>query len=422
MRAAKIGIVLLVLSSLLMCSFVMGIAVTGLALRPSTTSALARVLPVTDGSQPAGTEDRFKVFWEAWRLAKDNYVDEKAADDQKMTYGAIQGMLDSFGDQGHTRFLSPQEAERQTQWMQSSFTGIGAEVTRRDNRPVIVTPIEGTPAEKAGIKPGDVVMKVDGVDTVDLSLDETITKIRGPEGSSVTLTIYRPSTNETLDKTITRAKIQEKIVTWAMVPGTTVAHVRLNKFSQGATKELQTALDAAKKAGATALIFDLRSNPGGLLNEAISVTSQFLPSGTVLLKQRERGGKTIEYQAQRGGVALDIPMAVLINQGSASSAEIAAGAFQFHNRAKLVGETTFGTGTILSTFKLSDGSELVLGTAEWLTPGDRMIRRQGIDPDVKQELGPDAQVVTPSTLKTMTEQQVQNANDLQFQEALKLVR
>ena len=168
MRAAKIGIVLLVLGSLLMCSFVTGVVLTGAALRPSTTSALARVLPVTDSSQPTGTEDRFKVFWEAWRLAKDNYVDEKATDDQKMTYGAIQGMLDSFGDQGHTRFLSPQEAERQAQWIQSSFTGIGAEVTRRDNRPVIVTPIEGTPAEKAGIKPGDVVMKVDGVDTVDL--------------------------------------------------------------------------------------------------------------------------------------------------------------------------------------------------------------------------------------------------------------
>lgn len=422
MRAAKIAIVLLVLGSLLMCSFLTGAAVTGLALRGPASNLLARVAPVTDSTQPASTEDRFKVFWEAWRLTKDNYVDDKATDDQKMTYGAIQGMLDTLGDQGHTRFLSPEEAQRNAQWIQSSFTGIGAEVTRRDNRPVIVTPIENTPAEKAGIKPGDVIMKVDGVDTIDLSLDETITKIRGPEGSSVTLTIYRPSTNETMEKTITRAKIQEQIVTWAMVPGTTVAHIRLNKFSQGATKDLQAAIDAAKKAGATGIIFDLRSNPGGLLNEAISVASQFVPQGTVVLKQRERGGKTTEYDAQRGGVALDIPMVALINQGSASAAEITAGALQFHNRAKLVGETTFGTGTILSTFKLSDGSEIILGTAEWLTPGDRMIRRQGIDPDIKVDLGPDAQLVTPSTLKNMSEQQVQNANDLQFQEALKLLK
>ena len=418
MRVVKILVVVLIAGTLLMCSFLTGVVGTAVAMR-GTTGPLAQVLPVTDGTQPAETQDRFKVFWEAWRLVQNNYVDTKAVDDQKMTYGAIQGMLDSLGDQGHTRFLSPKEAEANRQWINSSFTGIGAEVTRKDNRPVIVTPIENTPAEKAGIKPNDVIMKVNGEDTLDLGLDEVINRIRGPEGTDVNLTILRPSTGETLNLTITRAKIKEQIVTWQMVPGTTIADIRLNKFSDGATRELQAAINAAKQAGATGIVFDLRNNHGGLLNEAISVGSQFVPQGTVLLKQRDRDGKTTDYTAQRGGVALDIPMVVLINQGSASAAEITAGALQFHNRAKLVGQTTFGTGTILSTFKLSDGSELVLGTSEWLTPGERLIRRQGIDPDTKVELTPNDEFISPSNLKGMTADQALSAKDPQLMEALR---
>ena len=420
MRTAKIVIIGLVLTSLLMCSFITGVVGTGLLMQ-ARTGALAQIVPSADGSTPTDMQDRFRVFWEAWRLTHDNYVDEKAVDDQRMTYGAIQGMLDTLGDQGHTRFLSPQEAERNAQWINSSFSGIGAEVTQKDNRPVIVTPMEGAPAEKAGIKPNDVIMKIDGVDTIDMSLDDAVTRIRGKEGTDVALTIFRPSTNQTLDITITRGKIQEQIVTWQMLPGTTTAYIKLNKFSQNATRDLQAAIQAAQKAGAKGIVFDLRNNPGGLLNEAISVTSQFLPQGTVVLKERQRGGATKDYQAQRGGVALDIPMVVLINQGSASAAEITAGALQFSNRAKLVGLTTFGTGTILSTFKLSDGSELVLGTAEWLTPGGRMIRRQGIEPDVRVDLPADAQMLSPSAIRNMTPEQFQTASDAQLLEGLRIL-
>ena len=420
MRTAKIVIIGLVLTSLLMCSFVTGVVGTGLFMQ-ARTGSLAQIVASADGSTPTEMQDRFRVFWEAWRLTRDNYVDEKAVDDQRMTYGAIQGMLDTLGDQGHTRFLSPQEAERNAQWINSSFSGIGAEVTQKDNRPVIVTPMEGAPAERAGIKPNDVIMKIDGVDTIDMTLDDSVTRIRGKEGTDVTLTIFRPSTNQTLDITVTRGKITEQIVTWIMLPGTTTAYIKLNKFSQNATRDLQGAIQAAQKAGAKGVVFDLRNNPGGLLNEAISVSSQFLPQGTVVLKERQRGGATKDYQAQRGGLALDIPMVVLINQGSASAAEITAGALQFHNRAKLVGLTTFGTGTILSTFKLSDGSELVLGTAEWLTPGGRMIRRQGIEPDLKVDLPADAQMLSPSAIRAMTPEQFQAASDAQLTEGLRVL-
>lgn len=420
MRAAKIIIVLLVVTSLLMCSFLTGAVATGLAMQ-SRNGSLAQVLPTADSTTPSGVQDRFKVFWEAWNIAKDKYVDEKVINDERMTYGAIQGMLDSFGDQGHTRFLSPQEAERNRQWISSSFSGIGAEVTRKDNRPVIVTPMEGAPAERAGLKPNDVVMKIDDVDTADLTLEDSVNRIRGKEGTDVTLTIFRPSTNETLVITITRGKISEKIVTSQMLPGTQVSLIRLNKFSANATRELQQALEAASKEGATGIILDLRNNPGGLLNEAIGVTSQFLQPGQVILKQRERGGKVTDYRAQRGGVAQNIPVVVIINQGSASAAEITAGALQFHGRAKLVGNTTFGTGTILSTFKLSDGSELVLGTAEWLTPGDRMIRRQGIDPDLKVDLAADGEILSPGAARGMTPQQFQVFRDEQLHEALRIL-
>lgn len=420
MRVLNIVIIVLVVISLMLCALFTGVVGTAIAMRGLPTS-LARVAPVADGSVPTGMDQEFKTFWEAWRIAKDNYVDEKALQDDKMKYGAIQGMLDSLGDQGHTRFLSPTEAEAQRQWINSSFTGIGAEVTRRDNRPTIVTPIEGTPAERAGIKPNDVIMKINGEDTIDLSLDQAVSKIRGPEGTDVELTIYRPSTGETLVMKITRGKIQEKLVTWQMIPGTKTAHIRLSKFSAGATNELKQAIETARKDGATGLLLDLRNNPGGLLNEAISVGSQFVPQGSVLLKQRERGGKEQEYKAQRGGIAQDIPMVVIINQGSASAAEITAGALQFHNRAKLIGATTFGTGTILSTFKLSDGSEIILGTAEWLTPGGRMIRRQGVDPDVKVDLAPDIQQLTPSQLKGMNEAQFQATPDIQVIEALRVL-
>ena len=420
MRAAKIVIIGLVLTSLLMCSFVTGVVGTGLFMQ-ARTGPLAQIVPSADGSTPAEMQDRFRVFWEAWRLTRDNYVDEKAVDDQRMTYGAIQGMLDTLGDQGHTRFLSPQEAERNAQWINSSFSGIGAEVTQKDNRPVIVTPMEGAPAERAGLKPNDVIMKIDGVDTIDMTLDDAVSRIRGKEGTDVTLTVFRPATNQSLDITVTRGKITEQIVTWTMLPGTTTAYIKLNKFSQNATRDLQAAVQAAQKAGAKGVLFDLRNNPGGLLNEAITVSSQFLPQGTVVLKERQRGGATKDYQAQRGGVALDIPMVVLINQGSASAAEITAGALQFHNRAKLVGVTTFGTGTILSTFKLSDGSELVLGTAEWLTPGGRMIRRQGIEADVKVDLPADAQMLSPSVVRNMTPEQFQATTDAQLLEALRIL-
>lgn len=420
MRAAKIAIIGLVLTSLLMCSFVTGIVGTALFMQ-TRSGPLAQIAATADGSTPSEMQDRFRIFWEAWRITRDNYVDEKVIDNQRMTYGAIQGMLDTLGDQGHTTFRSPQEAQRNAEWITSTFSGIGAEVTQKDNRPVIVTPMEGAPAERAGIKPNDVIMKIDGVDTIDMTLDDAVTRIRGQEGTQVALTIFRPASNQTLDITVTRGKITEQIVTWIMLPGTTTAYVKLNKFSQNATRDLQAAIQAAQKAGAKNLVFDLRNNPGGLLSEGIAVPSQFLPQGTVVLKERRRGGETKDYPAQRGGVALDIPMVVLINQGSASAAEITSGALQFHNRAKLVGVTTFGTGTILSTFKLSDGSELVLGTAEWLTPGGRMIRRQGIEPDVRVELPPDAQMLTPNAVRAMTPEQFQANTDAQLMEALRLL-
>ena len=420
MRVMRTVVIVLVAFGLLLCAFLAGGVTTGLALQKGGANLLAARFALQDSTVPSSAQDKAKIFWEAWNVAHNNYVDEKALDDQKMMYGAIEGMLDSLGDQGHTRFMTPQEADAQVQSIQGTFTGIGAEVTRKDGRPVIVTPIEGSPAEKIGVKSGDVIMKVDDQDTADYTLDEVINKIRGPEGTTVKISLLRPSTGETLDLTITRSKIKVKTVTSTIVPGTKIAHIRLNQYSANASEELRAAIDDAKKGGATGIIFDLRNNPGGLLSEAVNVTSEFLKEGNVLL-QRDRGGKETPYPVKKGGQATDIPMVLLINQGTASAAEITSGALQYYNRAKVIGIPTFGTGTVLSTFKLSDGSALLLGTGEWLTPGGSMIRRQGVSPDIKVELKPDVQIVTPTTEKTMSAQDIQNTPDLQFKKALELL-
>ncbi|MFN8496816.1 MAG: S41 family peptidase [Anaerolineae bacterium] len=420
MRVMRTVVIILVAFGLLLCAFLAGGVTTGLALGNGGSRLLAARFALQDSSAPTSVQERAKIFWEAWNVAHNNYVDEKALDDQKMMYGAIEGMLDSLGDQGHTRFMSPKEADAQAQSIQGSFSGIGAEVTRKDGRPVIVTPIEGSPAEKIGVKSGDVIMKVDGQDTADFTLDEVIGKIRGPEGTDVTVTLLRPSTGETIELKITRSKIKVKTVTSIMVPGTKVAHIRLNQYSANASDELRAAVADAKAQGATGIIFDLRNNPGGLLSEAVNVTSEFLKDGNVLL-QRDRGGKETPYPVKKGGQATDIPMVVLINQGTASAAEITSGALQHYKRATVVGMPTFGTGTVLSTFKLSDGSALLLGTGEWLTPGGDMIRRQGIAPDVKVEMKPDVQIVTPTIEKTLSAQDIQSTQDLQFKKALELL-
>ncbi len=360
----------------------------------------------------------FQLITEAWNKIQQNYVDHAAEQTQPLTYGAISGMVSALGDTGHSTFLSPAMVKSEHDYTQGQFEGIGAEVQTKDGHTVIVAPFDGSPAQKAGLRAGDAILKVNGDDVSGLPLDQVVGRILGPAGTSVTLTILNSKTGQTTDLTLTRARITMNNVTWQRLPGTTIAHLRLAGFSQGVSRELQQALTAMQQQGVTGIILDLRNNPGGLLNEAVNTASQFLSSGDVLLEQDAQGQVT-HVAARRGGVATQLPMVVLVNNGSASAAEIVAGALQDAKRAPVIGETTFGTGTVLSEFSLSDGSALMLAIEEWLTPNGRVIWHKGILPDQVIALPSSADALTPESERDMSAAQLQASSDTQLLQALR---
>jgi carboxyl-terminal processing protease len=376
----------------------------------------ARAAP--GSAQAAGPN--LQLMTEAWDVIQKNYVDHAAAQPQQLTYGAVGGMVDALGDTGHSRFLSPEMVKAEHNMTQGQFEGIGVEVQTKGNHLVVVAPIDGTPAQKAGLRPGDVILKVNGEDISSLPLEQAISLILGPAGTSVTLTISSPESGQTREVTLTRARIALHNVTWTQLPGTTIAHVRIAAFSQGVSKELAQALEDIRQQGMTGVVLDLRNDPGGLLDEAIGVTSQFLGSGNVLLEKNARG-EVKPVPVKSGGVATDMPLVVLINGGTASAAEITVGALQDAHRAELVGETTFGTGTVLNEFGLSDGSALLLATEEWLTPAERVIWHRGISPDVQVGLAQTVTPLTPEAEKEMTPTQWRDAHDDQLQRGLDLL-
>jgi carboxyl-terminal processing protease len=245
-------------------------------------------------------------------------------------------------------------------------------------------------------------------------------RILGPAGTQVTLTILNPQTGNTRDVTLERAKITIDNVTWQRLPGTTIAHVRITAFNQGVAQDLAETLDEIQRQELTGVILDLRSDPGGLLGEAVETASQFLEGGNVLL-EKDAQGQITSVPVQPGGQAVDIPVVVLVDQGTASAAEIVAGALQDAGRATVVGETTFGTGTVLQEFPLSDGSVLLLAVQEWLTPKGRVIWHQGLDPDITVALPSDAEPLLPLTERDLTAEQLRDSGDAQLLRALDLL-
>lgn len=368
-------------------------------------------------SNPDTPKD-FDVFWEAWAIIQAHFIDRDILDTKELTYGAIQGLVTALGDDGHTTFLTPSALERQQSAMAGSFSGIGAQLGMKEGLPVIIAPIDDSPAAEAGIKPGDIILGVDGEDVTNLTLDEIVDKVRGPAGTEVVLTLLREGESSSIEVKLVRREIKVAAVSWTMVPGTKVALVRLNQFSATAKTEIVAAYKALQAAGAESIILDIRNNPGGLLTQAVSVTSQFLKNGNVLQEENAQGRRRA-FRVESGGVATEIPMVVLINPGSASSSEIFAGAIQDHARGQLIGETTFGTGTVLQTFTLEDGSALLLGTSQWLTADGRLIRKQGIKPDIEVELPADGEFLTPTLVKELTADEVATSGDAQLLAGLK---
>lgn len=364
-------------------------------------------------TEPANAQATFGVFWQAWRLVQAHYVDQSAVKPATMTDGAISGMLNSLGDTGHTRFLSPSDRKAEQDQLSGRLEGIGVEVEERDNQIVIIAPLDGSPAQKVGIRPGDVIEKVNGQDVSHLTLDQASQIIRGPQGTKVTLTVLRPGASEFLDFTITRQNISVPDVTWATIPGQHIAHVRISSFGNQADVQLRDALTTSRAAGDTSIVLDLRNDPGGIVDEAVKVASEFLTSGNVFLEQ-DRSGHQQPVAVQSGGLRPNERMVVLVNHGTASAAEIVAGAIQDHHRAEIIGEQTFGTGTVLHEYPLDDGSAILLGVLEWLTPNGRFIRNNGITPDQVVAEPPSATPLIPAEEAGMTPAQFQQRDDQQL--------
>ncbi|RME50028.1 MAG: S41 family peptidase, partial [Caldilineae bacterium] len=382
------------------------------------TVSLARTAAAAE--QPA----EFDVFWEAWDLVVAHFVDRDKIDFKAMTYGAIEGMLASLGDEGHTTFLPPEAVEQHQTSLEGAFEGIGAYVSMEGDQVTIVAPIDGSPAEAAGILAGDIILAVDGESIAGLTLNQVIAKIRGPAFSPVVLTVLHPDAEEPVDIVIVRQRIELNSVSWSMIPGTNAAYLEITQFAADTGQELAQALleiDARKSAGepVEALVLDLRNNPGGYLREAIKVASQFLPKGEIILQEADAEGNVNVYRSRGWGYAREIPLVVLINQGTASAGEITAGAIKENARGLLIGETTFGTGTVLNQFNLSDGSAILLGVTNWLTPQGNLIKGQGITPDVAVELESSVRQVNARTLRGLTPAEVLASEDVQFLEALK---
>ena len=342
--------------------------------------------PLPDGGAPEDWKASFPVFWEAWNYVHQDFY-KPTVDDSALVNGAVGGMVRALGDP-HTAFVDARRAAISESDLQGSFEGIGATVEMREGRLTIVAPIKGSPAEKAGLKPDDIILQVN--DTVIQNMDVTgaVSLIRGPKGTTVKLKVQR--TKQTpFDVSIVRDTIKTSFVESRMIEGTTIAYVRLNDFGATAPDDLRAALQQLMAQKPTALIFDLRQDPGGYLNAAIDVASQFLKPGQTVLIEKQKDGSVQEFKAKGGGLATNIPMVLLVDKGSASASEIVAGALKDYKRATIVGVNTYGKGSVQNVHSLSDKSQLRVTIAHFFSPLNNEINEVGVAPDVVVEISDD---------------------------------
>ena len=365
-------------------------------------------------------EPNFELMSQAYQTIQRQYVDRSAVQSKDLTYGAISGMVEALGDTGHSTFLTPEMVKELRNMERGEFKGVGLEIQVKDGHVVIVTPLDDSPAQRAGLRAGEIILKVGGQDISDWPLNRVVDSITGKVGSKVTLMLQDPRTSETRFVTLVRASITMHEVSWQRLPGTSIAHLRLATFDAGVTRDLKKALTQIKSNELSGIVLDLRNNPGGLLDEAVGVASQFLTEGNVLVA-RDAKGQSEPVPVEKGGLAPDLPLVVLVNEGSASAAEIVAGALQDAHRATVVGQTTFGTGTVLGEFRLSDGSALLLAIEEWLTPEGHSIWHKGITPQLAVPLPTDTSPLLPTTEKELTPEQLQASDDRQLLRALEVV-
>lgn len=327
---------------------------------------------------PTGVaREDIEPLWEVWALVQERFFDQPV-DNTALMEGAIEGLLTTLEDE-NTRYLDPTAEAADRMRMEGELQGIGAEVTSEDGAITIVTPMEGSPAATAGLRPGDILRAADGVELTGMDVGEAASLVRGPAGTIVTLTVERDG--ETFDVEVVRDVIKLASVRSRMLDDG-IAYVRLNRFAFPTADELEAALESVLREEPSGMILDLRMNGGGLRDAVIDVADQFLPEGIVMI-ERFGNGEELIYRSTDSGVAETVPLVVLIDEGSASAAEVLAGALRDRDRAVLIGEQTFGKGTIQSVHELSNGGGLRLTVARWLTPSESWVHEEGLTPDLE---------------------------------------
>jgi carboxyl-terminal processing protease len=351
----------------------------------------------------------FSLFWETWNKLSSYYVDSSGLDEQKMIYGAISGMVKSLGDP-YTSFFPPDETKKFLEDVNGSFEGVGMEISNKKGQLEIVAPIDGTPAQQAGLRAGDKIIKIDDKSTVDMSTEEAVSLIRGPKDSEVVLTIFRNGWDNTKEFKIKRAVIEVPSLSLEIMNDgkEDIAYVKLYNFNENADRDFTKAVADILNSPAKKIILDLRNNPGGYLEVAQRIASWFVDPGQTIVIE-DFGGKKPEQVFKAVGTPRlgSYPLVVLINEGSASASEILAAALKENRDATLVGKTSFGKGVVQELLSLSDNSSLKVTVAKWLTPNRNLINEKGIEPDVKVDI---------------TDEEYQNGKDPQMDKALEIIK
>ncbi|MCX7913515.1 MAG: S41 family peptidase [Thermodesulfovibrionales bacterium] len=369
-------------------------------------------------SAQSGYEE-LKVFTEVLSIIKKNYVDEVQTKD--LVISATKGMVSSLDP--HSAYLTPEALKELRVETKGEFGGIGIQIGIKDGVLTVIAPIEDTPAYRAGIKAGDKILKISGETTKKMEIHEAVSKMRGQKGTTVTLTIFREGWKDPKDFTIVRDTIKIKSVKHKLLEGD-IGYVKLTQFQEPTANDLVAALNKLQKEGMKSLILDLRNDPGGLLNIAVNTAEVFLPPKKLVVYIKNKSGEKIEYYTEKSYPYFEeIPMVVLVNRGSASASEIVAGALKDWNRAIIVGEQTFGKGSVQSIIPLSDGSGLRLTTAKYYTPNGTMIHNVGITPDiiVKQEVL-DQGELKDDKHKDRVSTEIDEKSDMQLQKAIEILK
>lgn len=383
---------------------IIGVFSTGVFVGYSKRPAIEKITGISNKETDKPAEVDFSPFWQAWSVVNEKFVSKDKIDNQKLVYGAIEGMVQSLEDP-YSVFFPPEEAKMFQEDMNGNFSGVGMEIGTRNGILTVIAPLKNTPADRAGIKAGDKIIKIDDTITNDLTSDAAARLIRGAKGTEVRLTILRDKSDKPLELKVVRDNIRIPVLD-TEVKSDGVFVIKMYNFSATSPSEFRAALRKFIDSGSNKMILDLRNNPGGYLEASIDIASWFLPAGKIIVKEKYGDGKEDLFRSKGYDIFNKLPVVVLVNDGSASASEILAGALQEHGVAKLVGVKTFGKGSVQELVEVTGNTSLKITIAKWLTPNGRSISDEGLEPDVKVEI---------------SEKDIEKERDTQMEKAIEML-